>query len=129
MPGQLQGKHFRAASLNLRTLHRAVVQEYEAVHSKLQFCGERSKIFGFGLPVDSGGNEMLPFENHPGVFLENPPNILFVILAAKAQQHPRVTLSDDEFLQRSDNRARRSLPMLRLRRIRPARACCRNPAQ
>src|ERR1700692_3355601 len=90
----MTSEYFRATRLNLRAFYRAIVQENEAVHSELQFRRERSKIFRLGLPIDSRGNEMFPFENHPGAFLKNPPNILFIILAAKTHQHPGVPLSN-----------------------------------
>src|ERR1700688_3913117 len=90
---QLQSERFRATSLNLRALYRAIVQENEAVHSELLFRRKRSKIFRLGLPIDSRGNEMFPLENHAGIFLKNAPHIFFVILATKTHHNPGVTLS------------------------------------
>src|SRR5712692_8375828 len=95
---QAERPYLRAVCLHFRTFNRVVVHENEALESKIQFLGQGFDILRLGPPVNPPANDMLALQCHLRSPLKYFENILFVVLAAKAEEHARVVLSNHKFL-------------------------------
>ena len=101
---QLNRQNFGAVGPHLAAFHRIVVEQNETIQSKTQLLRYGFQVFRLGPPIDSRNKKLVAPQEHFRVAVENRLNILFVILAAQAEDHSRVLLFSHEFLQRSSRR-------------------------
>ena len=97
---QLQCQHFRAIGFDFGALNRVVIDKDETIQPQLELFGQVHEVFRFRTPIQPPGGEMLAPQGHVETVGENFKDVLFVVLAAEAEQPSGVALRAHELLER-----------------------------
>ena len=83
---QLQRQDLRTARPDFGTFERVIVEENEAIQSKVQLLRKRSYVLRLWPPINPPGHEVIPLQDHVRAFVEYLEHIELVVLTAQTEQ-------------------------------------------
>ncbi|MNI26520.1 hypothetical protein D3C73_802220 [compost metagenome] len=96
---KLNRQHIRTVQHHFPAFYGIVIHEDEAVQSQVKLLGQFPEIGRFGLPVNLPAYKMLFLQRHILMRVKYFPDVSFVVLAAKGQQHALLTARDHLLLE------------------------------
>src|SRR5450759_2563511 len=97
----MQCQHIRTVHPNFSAFYRTIINENKTAQSKLQLLRERSEIIRFRVPVNPRSCYVLQTKWHIRAAIEDPENIVEIILTAKTENHAAMVMRHHRFLKPS----------------------------